>query len=158
MSERGALAMVEQQLQALFSGPAPGQVEKARLEGLRAQEANADTAKNDSLKTGFSSHFSLHLPFSPILTKFIKFEVFLKIGNRPVTTASGESYPLLLTEVRSERIRMEKILTDLEDEKERLDNAEPEPAEVPPYMSAMSLASGISELRHDISMHPELGI
>ena len=50
VSERGALAMAEQQLQALCSGPAPGQVEKARLEGLKAQETNAETAKNDSLK------------------------------------------------------------------------------------------------------------
>ena len=99
--------------------------------------------------------------FDQFLTSFDQFLIiyqFFTIRNRPLTIASGESYPLLLTEVRSERIRMEKILTDLEDEKERLDNAEPEPAEVPPSMSAMSLASGISELRHDISMHPELGI
>ena len=56
----------------------------------------------------------------------------------------------LLTEVRSERIRMDKILSDLEEEKFRLDSAEPEPAEVPPSMSQMSLNSGMSELRNDI--------
>jgi hypothetical protein len=38
---------------------------------------------------------------------------------------------------------MEKILSDLEEEKQRLDNAEPEPAEVPPSMSAMSLSDNM---------------
>ena len=59
--------------------------------------------------------------------------------------------------MRSERIRMEKILSDLEAEKARAEAAEEEEEketlpEVPPSMSAMSLASGISELRHDLEL------
>lgn len=48
---------------------------------------------------------------------------------------------------------MEKILSSLEEERERLDKTEPETVEVPPSMSQMSLASGISELRHDINQN-----
>ena len=58
-----------------------------------------------------------------------------------------------MTEVRSERVRIEKILSSLEEERERLDKTEPETVEVPPSMSQMSLASGISELRHDINQN-----
>ena len=52
---------------------------------------------------------------------------------------------------------MEKILSDLEAEKARAEAAEEEEEketlpEVPPSMSAMSLASGISELRHDLEL------
>ena len=73
----------------------------------------------------------------------------------------------LLTEVKAERLRMDKILADLESEKAKRDRPKekspsfsPSPIDtnhVPASMSATTL-SGMSELRHDILDDLSLGI